>query len=429
MASYQQVQTIAAIDDNFLLCGICCELYKVPKILPCLHIFCEGCLTQLADKNGGHTFSCPLCRRSYALPQDDVSNFRTDIFLSGLVNDKQGDAVSKTKKCDACKTGDVVKVCTDCPMAICEICVRVHRNIPLTHAHNLMTPEDYESSKVNDPASVQQPVYCDSHPNIELKMYCVTCQKAICSECGMVAHYEHKHRYLKDSADDYVKELSGMVEKLKTKCQETKISMTKIQETSEKLESNYKNENQKVKEHVEEITQQVKVAGQRLQEEVKHIYNRQKTNLNAQFKELEGLDSDIHAVEEYATNFMQRGSPAQLMSSKTAMTTQIQHLLKTNTNPTPIESGYLQFKPSSNIIDAQTMGKVTDKRSVYVLEGIPQPARTNEIVQATLRPKFQLESRIVASHVKAVLTTPTGVEDVKMIEANGYRYLIYKGNT
>ena len=34
-----------------LTCSICLELFKTPKMLPCLHTFCEKCLKQIATQS------------------------------------------------------------------------------------------------------------------------------------------------------------------------------------------------------------------------------------------------------------------------------------------------------------------------------------------------------------------------------------------
>ncbi|MGH0139830.1 UNVERIFIED_CONTAM: hypothetical protein FKN15_009951 [Acipenser sinensis] len=48
-------------EEEFLKSKICFELYKSPRILPCLHSYCEQCLEKLLDKGKG-TIYCPECR-------------------------------------------------------------------------------------------------------------------------------------------------------------------------------------------------------------------------------------------------------------------------------------------------------------------------------------------------------------------------------
>ncbi|KAI2536227.1 tripartite motif containing 2 [Homo sapiens] len=46
---------VRQIDKQFLICSICLERYKNPKVLPCLHTFCESVPPDLhpARERGG----------------------------------------------------------------------------------------------------------------------------------------------------------------------------------------------------------------------------------------------------------------------------------------------------------------------------------------------------------------------------------------
>ena len=50
---------------NEVTCQKCSKIYSSPKLLPCLHAFCEGCLTLrdgLRDKEGlKFVVNCPVC--------------------------------------------------------------------------------------------------------------------------------------------------------------------------------------------------------------------------------------------------------------------------------------------------------------------------------------------------------------------------------
>ena len=47
-----------------LCCAVCFEQFKEPKVLPCLHTYCKGCLVKLVKKKGrNHIITCPECRQ------------------------------------------------------------------------------------------------------------------------------------------------------------------------------------------------------------------------------------------------------------------------------------------------------------------------------------------------------------------------------
>ena len=48
--------------DKQLTCAVCIEQFKEPKVLPCLHTYCKGCLVKLVRKQGAdHVITCPEC--------------------------------------------------------------------------------------------------------------------------------------------------------------------------------------------------------------------------------------------------------------------------------------------------------------------------------------------------------------------------------
>ncbi len=58
-------------DDGYTECAVCFEMYetegdRVPKLLPCYHTLCLGCLKELVQ--GFTTVLCPECRKVSKVP-------------------------------------------------------------------------------------------------------------------------------------------------------------------------------------------------------------------------------------------------------------------------------------------------------------------------------------------------------------------------
>ena len=47
-----------------LECSICFNTFEKPKLLNCMHTFCEKCLNKVlnADDGNGDVIKCPICR-------------------------------------------------------------------------------------------------------------------------------------------------------------------------------------------------------------------------------------------------------------------------------------------------------------------------------------------------------------------------------
>ncbi|NXH69481.1 A33 protein, partial [Hydrobates tethys] len=96
-----------------LTCAICCELFREPVMLDCMHHFCRACI-QGYWESCAHVPSCPQCRREFP-----SRAFRTHYLLSGLVEKvRRGASVEHRQKmrvsgfCSAGGEGDGPKPIT-----------------------------------------------------------------------------------------------------------------------------------------------------------------------------------------------------------------------------------------------------------------------------------------------------------------------------
>ncbi|XP_023239200.1 tripartite motif-containing protein 3-like [Centruroides sculpturatus] len=72
-------------DGPFLQCALCHDRYNKPKVLPCLHTFCQGCLLQQTPKDS-LTLTCPICRHQSILPRNGVFGLQDNVIVSNFVN-------------------------------------------------------------------------------------------------------------------------------------------------------------------------------------------------------------------------------------------------------------------------------------------------------------------------------------------------------
>ncbi|XP_060223888.1 E3 ubiquitin-protein ligase TRIM56 isoform X2 [Meriones unguiculatus] len=82
-APWSPPSLLEALSGDFLACKICLEQLRAPKTLPCLHTYCRECLARLA---AGGRVRCPECREAAAVPAGGVGAFKTNFFVSGLLD-------------------------------------------------------------------------------------------------------------------------------------------------------------------------------------------------------------------------------------------------------------------------------------------------------------------------------------------------------
>ena len=72
--------------DEHVTCTVCMEVYKNPRVLPCLHSYCKKCIKQLIERTStrGKTFRCPTCRETTDVPEKGADGFPHNFFIQDL---------------------------------------------------------------------------------------------------------------------------------------------------------------------------------------------------------------------------------------------------------------------------------------------------------------------------------------------------------
>jgi len=125
-------------------CSICLEDLKNRRRLPCLHSFCLGCLeNHCKNKLPGDDALCPLCRATFRIPQNGVSDLKDP-----------ADGRDSEKTCEVCSTDQnttpATAYCVDCCQLLCERCSLPHKKMPgKPHSlRKLVEPDAHEKPDV-----------------------------------------------------------------------------------------------------------------------------------------------------------------------------------------------------------------------------------------------------------------------------------------
>lgn len=94
-------------DDNFI-CAICMYPIVSPTILPCSHVFCIGCIEELAA-SPSIDCKCPLCKAEF----NDDARFAVNKILDQIIRgvfDNNSDYKDHVKECNRKRFMNVVKI-------------------------------------------------------------------------------------------------------------------------------------------------------------------------------------------------------------------------------------------------------------------------------------------------------------------------------
>src|SRR5688572_564921 len=66
-------------------CAVCHDVYKDPRMLPCLHSFCFDCLCSKAEGlHIGDCMACPMCRKTFVIPEGGLHGLQKNFYMSKL---------------------------------------------------------------------------------------------------------------------------------------------------------------------------------------------------------------------------------------------------------------------------------------------------------------------------------------------------------
>lgn len=71
--------------DRLLVCAVCMDEYKDPRILPCYHSMCLQCIINVVENSvSRHRFNCPHCRADVYIPTGGILEFPINFYIINL---------------------------------------------------------------------------------------------------------------------------------------------------------------------------------------------------------------------------------------------------------------------------------------------------------------------------------------------------------
>ena len=235
-----QSQSLAEGVDKELTCAICLSRYNQPKILPCLHSYCKGCLEVMLKKSREEKkITCPQCKVVHELPPQGIDGFTTFFTINNLLellhiheNASAETPVESIKCSSGLDENPAVGRCLTCSDYLCESCCTIHQKQKVTKDHDVKTLEEIKhSDKKTGIRSLHKRRNCSEHKDKQLELYCKSCKKVICLVCAVVNHNKHECAVINEVRAEIQKELEKQISKVQAK----EVEFQDHQKSAEKL--------------------------------------------------------------------------------------------------------------------------------------------------------------------------------------------------
>ena len=175
-------KALKKVEDQ-LNCSVCLDIYTDPKLLQCLHVFCQTCLVRLVfrDEHGQLVLSCPNCRQITPVPANGVAGLQPAFHIIPFL--EMAEDLRREKEAPA-------------------------------------SAERADSSSASLPPPPKEvSTFCSEHVKEELKLYCETCGELICPYCALKTgkHHNHDYELIEKAFETYKKDISTLLEPINKK--------------------------------------------------------------------------------------------------------------------------------------------------------------------------------------------------------------------
>ncbi|TRY65997.1 hypothetical protein DNTS_003777 [Danionella cerebrum] len=257
---------VRQIDKQFLVCSICLEHYHNPKVLPCLHTFCERCLQNYIPPQS-LTLSCPVCRQTSILPEKGVAALQNNFFITNLMEVLQREQDTRPE-----------------------------------------ASSGLESATTSGP-----PLSCPNHEGKVMEFYCESCETAMCLECTEGEHREHVTVPLRDVLEQHKAALKNQMDAIRNRLPQLSSAVELVQEISLQLSDRKKQAVSHISSTFEELEKALQQRKNTLINDLENICSSKQKVLQSQLAALVQGQENIESCCSFSERALSRGSATEVL--------------------------------------------------------------------------------------------------------------------
>ena len=331
-------------------CAICQDLLNEPKILPCLHSFCTGCLKEWSgrlaklDPSKRH-LECPLCRAKVLLSTsravEELPSHFSAIRLVEIVRlQEQAGSKKVTPICQNCNDeGKAVSFCSECAIFLCEFCEKSHKKTKTTKEHKIISLDEMRKGTSDMPSVLPEKVeMCPTHPTKPLELYCKREEVLICRDCIVKKHKDHDYDVICDVVEGEKRILREALPGIQQLVDELENAVIRVQGRRKDVKSKEEESLHNLEDAFKALHAALDNRKQQLREKVTKDSKEKDKGLQVQEDELCFLLSQLKRCHSFIDDKVQRGVNQDVLAMKRSMLERRDKLreLKSNARLCPV---------------------------------------------------------------------------------------------
>ncbi|XP_013175271.1 PREDICTED: B-box type zinc finger protein ncl-1-like [Papilio xuthus] len=313
-------------------CKICDNKLCSPRVLSCLHVFCEACIDKLMVNEAGDSLKfdlaveCPLCKQETKMPGGGAASLPSDYVLTNILDVSSMD---QSVVCTCCKSKEpAVARCTDCSHFLCSNCNSAHEFMRCFENHRVVPFDALRSSK--EKSAVHKPIFCIRHVGESLKFYCCECEVGACTECLTVDHKvgEHRCERIVDAEPNLRAELRNFIMQANARAEAAGSASSKLDDALGDLQRQRDEAEGVINEAYCAYKAAIERRREKALEELERLHKERELKVMDLFDRVDKTVQRIECACKFATRLLRRGDGTEIVMLKKTVASQFARLLE-----------------------------------------------------------------------------------------------------
>ncbi|KAF5304532.1 hypothetical protein FQA39_LY09583 [Lamprigera yunnana] len=330
-------------------CGMCGERLVVPRVLSCLHVFCEQCLEKKLIGEGGDgmlecNITCITCNQDTKVGSKRLASLPLDVMTINISDVSN----SSNLHCTSCTAKEIaISRCCTCHNLLCSHCDSAHRFMRCFEHHKVISLDDMR--KDGKKITVHKPLVCDTHVAESLLYYCATCHVPACNECIKSDHKPaagHQCEGMLDSEMRVRQEVEKMLNESKEKVQVLIKTSGELNNSLEELA----HQRSTAKDLINESYHSYKAVLEKCRDdaltELSDLHHERELKIMDITESVEKYITLLDDACKFTARLTENGTIAEIMYLHKIVGTQLLHLI--NNTPKPEKTFSLEFHANFN---------------------------------------------------------------------------------
>ncbi|XP_020715493.1 brain tumor protein isoform X2 [Ceratitis capitata] len=334
-------------------CKICSLRLVAPRVLSCLHVFCESCLMKLLnEESNGNTSSassttstagelmpplksaieCPTCKQVTMVGSKGIESLTCDYILTNILD--LSTIESEQLSCTSCKSKEkAISRCSDCANFLCSGCDNAHKYMRCFENHEVVKLEDLQKSTADKPLTIHKPLFCNVHTAENLKYYCFNCQIPVCNDCLIADHKGSEHHYdVMAMAEKSVRvDVENLMKEAKSKVQYCDAAASNLSSALTELQTQHDSARSRIEETYQTYKKILEKCRDQSLTELGKLHSERELKVMDLLQNIENTMGKIDSTCKFTMRVLDQANAAEFLSMKKLISSQFINLI----NSTP----------------------------------------------------------------------------------------------